>query len=402
MNVLIVDDTHQKVEKVCEVLNSLDQEVQIVHETNVASARRRLRNEKFDLLLIDLKLPSNAGATPTDRGGLDFFDLLLRDNKSCFPGEVLFVTSEDGLFSNMQSEVLSRGCVICEVSDRVTDWKKLLSGKASLALKRASRNNPKVDVAVVTALGSELDAVLQLDYGWTDFRVAEDPTLYHFGRIQLENGESRSIVAASALRKGMAASAAIATKLVLNFEPSILAMTGICAGVKGKANLGDVVVGSPTWDWGSGKHAEADDGSNVFRLSPKQADLGVGIENMCDEISRCATFTGRVRDGWRGDLPPGKFGCHIGPMASGASVIANESVAVEIANQNRDLIAIEMEAFAVMVATEYSTIRPTIGIAIKSVCDYADSQKHDGWQPYAAYTSASFADEFFKRFLAAQ
>jgi nucleoside phosphorylase len=402
MNVLIVDDTHQKVEKVYEVLKSLDETVQVVHETNVASARRRLRSEKFDLLLIDIKLPANAGAMPTERGGLDFFDLLLLDKKSCFPGEVLFVTSEDGLFATMQSEVLSRGCSICEVSDRVVDWKNHLSGKASLALKRAARSNPKVDVAVVTALGSELDAVLQLNYAWTDFRIAEDPTLYRFGRIQLHNGESRSIVAASALRKGMAASAAIATKLVLNFAPSMLAMTGICAGVKGKVNLGDVVVGSPTWDWGSGKHAENDDGSNVFRLSPKQTELGVGIESMCDEISRCATFTSRVRDGWRGDLPAGKFGCHVGPMASGASVIANASVALEIANQNRDLIAIEMEAFAVMVATEYSTIRPTIGVAIKSVCDYADGQKHDGWQPYAAYTSASFADELFKRFLATQ
>jgi nucleoside phosphorylase/CheY-like chemotaxis protein len=402
MNVLIVDDTHQKVENVCEVLKSLDQAVQIVHETNVASARRRLRTEKFDLLLIDLKLPSNAGAAPTERGGLEFFDLLLLDNKSCFPGEVLFVTSEDGLFAAMRNEVLSRGCSICEVSDRVVDWRTHLSGKASLALKRSSRINPRVDVAVVTALGSELDAVLQLDYGWADFRIAEDPTLYHSGRIHLQNGESRSIVAASALRKGMAASAAIATKLVLNFEPSMLAMTGICAGVRGKANIGDVVVGSPTWDWGSGKHAEADDGLNVFRLAPKQANLGVGIENMCDEISRCATFAARVRDGWRLDLPPGKFGCHIGPMASGASVIANESVALEIANQNRDLIAIEMEAFAVMVATEYSTVRPTIGIAIKSVCDYADSQKHDGWQSYAAYTSATFADELFKRFFVAQ
>jgi len=402
MNVLIVDDTHKKVEKVFEVLTSIDQAVQVVHETNIASARRRMRADKFDLLLIDLKLPSNAGASPTERGGLEFFDLLLLDNKSKFPGEVLFVTSEDGLFAEMQDEVLKRGCSICEVSDRAVDWITCLSGKATLALKRASRSNPKVDVAVVTALGSELDAVLLMDYGWVDYRVTGDPTLYHFGKIPLPNGESRSIVAASALRKGMAASAAIATKLVLNFEPSILAMTGICAGVKGKANLGDVVVGSPTWDWGSGKHAETDDGSNVFRLSPKQADLGIGIENMCDEISRCATFSARVRDGWRKDFPPGTFACHVGPMASGASVIANESVALEIANQNRDLIAIEMEAFAVMVATEYSTTRPTVGIAIKSVCDYADSQKNDGWQPYAAYTSASFADELFKRFLSAQ
>ena len=190
MNVLIVDDTHKKVEKVFEVLTSIDQAVQVVHETNIASARRRMRADKFDLLLIDLKLPSNAGASPTERGGLEFFDLLLLDNKSKFPGEVLFVTSEDGLFAEMQDEVLKRGCSICEVSDRAVDWITCLSGKATLALKRASRSNPKVDVAVVTALGSELDAVLLMDYGWVDYRVTGDPTLYHLAKFHCRMGRA--------------------------------------------------------------------------------------------------------------------------------------------------------------------------------------------------------------------
>ncbi len=27
-------------------------------------------------------------------------------------------------------------------------------------------------------------------------------------------------------------------------------MLGICAGVKGKTELGDVIVADPSWDWG--------------------------------------------------------------------------------------------------------------------------------------------------------
>lgn len=56
-----------------------------------------------------------------------------------------------------------------------------------------------------------------------------------------------------------------------------------------------------------------------------------------------------------------------------------------------------MEAFAVMVAAEYASESQLKSIAIKSVCDYADKDKQDGWQSYAAYTSACFADELFRR-----
>lgn len=301
MKILIVDDTHKKVENIVTALSEFQTELQVTHETNVVAARKRLREEHFDLLLIDLKLPAVAGAAPGERGGLDFFDMLLLDTKVRLPGDIVFVTSEDGLFASMQPETVRRGCSLCEISNRVDAWKGQLIGKVSLALKRASRRNPRVDVAVITALASELEAVLKLDYSWQEYRVHGDPTLYRKGKIQLSNGETRSIVAASALRKGMAASASIATKLVLKFEPSILAMTGICAGVKEKTNLGDVVIGSPTWDWGSGKHAENDDGSIIFKLSPKQNDLSVGLEALCDEISRCGDFASRVRNGWLGD-----------------------------------------------------------------------------------------------------
>ncbi|WP_341668627.1 phosphorylase family protein [Alcaligenes sp. SDU_A2] len=396
MKLLIVDDSHTKVEKVAIAIQHAGVEVDIAHETNATSARHRLRTEEFDLLLIDLQLPDIAGASPNQSGGLHFFDLVINDTKTILPGEVLFVTSQTGLEQAGRKEVEQRGSALCVISDGLVDWMSVLVGQIQLAAKRSSRKLLPADVAIITALGSELDAVLKLDFGWKNFRVAGDPTLYHRGEIQTQQGK-KSIVVASALRKGMAASAVIATKLALKFKPGILAMTGICAGVKGKTNLGDVVIGDPTWDWGSGKHAHNDEGSPVFHLSPKQSDLNVDLANRCDEIARCAEFHRNIRANWEGAVPPGKFGCHIGPMASGASVVANSSIAREISAQNRDLIAIEMEAFAVMVAAEYATTSPLLSVAVKSVCDYADKDKHDDWQAYAAYTSAQFVAELLRR-----
>jgi nucleoside phosphorylase len=83
-------------------------------------------------------------------------------------------------------------------------------------------------------------------------------------------------------------------------------------------------------------------------------------------------------------------------MASGASVIADDDAARSIVTQQRELLAIEMEAYAVMAAAEYVDDPKPIAIIIKSVCDYADAKKNDDWQKYASYTSVAFADQLFR------
>lgn len=398
MKILVVDDNHEKVEKISQAVLSANVPATIIQETSGESARRRLRLEHFDLLLIDLRLPETAGSPPKDGGGLSFFDFLLLDVRASLPDEVLFVTGDSDLAEASRQEVVRRGSALCVMSDLGHEWKDALVGQIKLSKVRRDRKVRQFDFSIITALSSELDAVLALDYGWKSFRLANDATIYHSGEFLSENGV-HSVVAASAMRKGMAASAALATKLILKFSPKVLAMTGICAGVKGRVNLGDVIVGSPTWDWGSGKHDENENGSVVFRLSPKQSELDSSLETLCTEIQRDPEFRKKIRANWDRDVPAGEFSCRLGPMASGASVVATASVAQEIATQNRDLIGIEMEAFAVMVAAEFANAGQTAGIAIKSVCDYADKHKQDDWQQYAAYTSARFADELFRRFL---
>lgn len=399
MKILIVDDTHRKVEIVSQALRALQLTfpLNIEHETNAQSARKRLRQEDFDLLLIDLQLPDVLGVAPSQLGGVNFFDALLLDTKVNLPAEIMFITSEGGLAQIGEADAHRRGCPFCVVSEQSVQWQQILAGKIRLTACRVRSRAEYYDIAVITALRSELDAVLRLPYGWEHFRLEDDPTLYYRGHVNAD-GNDCTVVAASALRKGMAASAALATKLVLKFRPQILAMTGICAGVADKTSLGDVIVGNPTWDWGSGKHGENDDGSAVFKLSPQQSPLNMGLASLCDEISRDESFGRRVRGNWQGEFPEGEFRCHVGPMASGASVIASASIAEEIAEQNRDLIGIEMEAFAVMVAADYANESKIKSIAIKSVCDYADKDKRDKWQNFAAYTSACFADELFRRY----
>jgi nucleoside phosphorylase len=59
---------------------------------------------------------------------------------------------------------------------------------------------------------------------------------------------------------------------------------------------------------------------------------------------------------------------------------------------------IEMEAYGLYAAAAQSgSPRPT-AFALKSVCDFADEQKDDKWQAYAAYTSAEIFRTFAERY----
>jgi len=86
-------------------------------------------------------------------------------------------------------------------------------------------------------------------------------------------------------------------------------------------------------------------------------------------------------------MPEGKLEVHLGPMASGASVLAHDRAIEPIVEGHREVIAVEMEAYAVMAAADLCGTTPLV---IKSVCDFADAKKSDDWQVYASYTSASY------------
>ena len=58
-----------------------------------------------------------------------------------------------------------------------------------------------------------------------------------------------------------------------------------------------------------------------------------------------------------------------------------------------------MEAYAVVYAVENAILPKPTAFVIKSVCDYADSQKSDQYQKFAAFTSAEFGKLLYEKFL---
>lgn len=396
MKILVVDDEYDKAQKISAVLAQTGIEgLEIKHETTAQAARRQLQVENYDMLIIDLHLPATLGDKPDNNGGVALFDMICLDQRVNLPSDILFITGKEDLLDAANVEVIKRGGVLCRYRHDTDDWKKVLAGRANYVNRRLPRIK-QIDLAIVTALRNpELDAVLDLPYEWSSERFNGDPLTYHFGKVPRSGGHI-SVVTASANRKGMPSSAAVASKLALMFRPKYLVMLGICAGIPGKSNLGDVIVADPTWDWGSGKRGIDSNGSPVFQAAPHQMQLHNGISQLASDLANDQVVLAAIRGGWSKATPQGVLSIRVGPMASGASVIADDNSARLIATQHRELLAIEMEAYAVMSAAEYAADPKPIAVVIKSVCDYADDKKNDDWQQYASYTSAAFADQLFR------
>ncbi len=397
IKLLIVDDEYEKISTISSVAIDIEKSIKIEHASTSSEARRKLKESEYDLLIIDLNLPATIGASPTRNGGIDFYDLILLDRQIPLP-DVVFLSALEDSINEAERSVNERGAMFCSFnSDESNTWKQVLAGKIKFALQKRARAEalaPKFDVVIATALGQpELDAVLQLNYNWKSLRFGNDPTRYQSGEIPRSKG-NLSVVAASAHRKGMPSSAALISKMVEKFKPRYVVMLGICAGVKGKTNYGDIIVADPSWDWGSGKHAQSADGSRIFMAAPYPRPLDTQISQLVVEIGNDKAAR-EIQSNWKGNLPEGKLSIRVGPMASGAAVLATSDAIAPISAQNREVLGVEMEAYAVMASADFACKPSPIPIAIKSVCDYADAEKNDSWQSYAAYTSAAFFDQLF-------
>lgn len=393
--ILIVDDEYFKPQSISALALKLDDDITIHHATTAQDARLKLRSEQYDLLLIDIDLPEAMGASPTPLGGMLLFDIFVLDPMAKIPLDIIFITEKEDSIDLYNHEATKRGTSLCKFDNQNDTWKLFITGKLNLMLNRRKKDlndTPVADIAIITALGyPELDAVLKLPYEWVKKRFVDDPTGYHFGTKERQDVNLK-IVAASAMRKGMSSSSALAMKMVERFKPKLLVMLGICAGVQGKVNIGDVIIADPTWDWGSGKMSQDDSGSSLFLAAPHQLALEPYISQLVKEMAYESSTLQQIINEWKHSFPEGKFSIHVGPLASGSMVLAADKSLKTITNQNRDLIGVDMEAYAVMAASDYARKSKPISLVIKSVSDYADSTKDDGWQEYASYTSTKFFD----------
>lgn len=260
------------------------------------------------------------------------------------------------------------------------------------------RGQMHFDVAIVCALPSpELEKVR--DTGAQKWTVLpsdpHDQTTYYQSIYTTKLGHPLRVIAAAASQMGPPAAAVLASKMILRFRPKLVAMVGIAAGTKrSDQQFGDILAAEHTFDWGSGKLADTD-GAIRFEPDPQPLDIHPRLR---DRLKAWGARDGEaelhsIRCKWPDTPPAGLLRLHVGPLASGSSVINHSQPVQDIKEHWRKLIGIEMEAYAVHFACRNTVDPQPVFLGLKSVCDFA-TKKEDSWQKYAAFTSAEFCHSF--------
>jgi nucleoside phosphorylase len=401
LNILIVDDNQNKIKAIRALIEKIPEVSNLETATNIISAKKKLTDDHFDLLILDLGLPLRDGDDPDPQNGINFLAEINKSKRLIKPFHIIGFSAMDEYINKFQQSFEDELWDLIKYEESSTKWEKQIINKINYLIKsKMDLQNPnnfgyKFDLAIITALRSpELDSILDLNANWESFTLENDSTEYHKG-IFIKGDQKIKVITACSPQMGMVASSSLTQKLIHNFRPKYIAMTGIAGGVKGIGNFGDLLVADITFDSGSGKIKSDEDGNIKFEPDFKSIELDSDLKEIFISCKGKREFLNDIKAKWPIKNITTELNIHIGPFASGAGVVENKKVIEEIKGHSRKLIGIDMEAYGVFYASKNcSRPKPLAAFSIKSISDFGDQDKNDVYQPYAAYTSANFLYQF--------
>ncbi|TGJ72390.1 hypothetical protein EYR41_004289 [Orbilia oligospora] len=174
-------------------------------------------------------------------------------------------------------------------------------------------------------------------------------------------------------------------------------LVGIGAGIPGKVELGDVVIGTEWAQWDFGKTNQ----HGIFEHTGKECRPPQELLSVIQSLRSRHELQGKtmiptylddlkanhlnLEGKYKSIGDPKKAKVHYGLIASGNQVVKDEKLRDSIAKRlNEKVLCIEMEAAGLVGIP---------AIVVRGICDYADSNKNDKWQEYAAAVAAACTKE---------
>jgi len=250
-------------------------------------------------------------------------------------------------------------------------------------------DKPLIDFAIITAVKTEREAVCRA-FKLTErrHRVRVGSKQYWRGGVELENGAFYEIVVAQAWDMAGITATLTTMETVQDWKPGALLLVGFAAAAHDGSEddherLGDLIIGSHVYYYERGKATD----NGVIQ----EPYMHSGSPSLLRIASTLPNWTARIlaqRPDKTGERPR----VMTGVIASGEKVIAAEAIREQIRNGHRKIRAIEMEGYGFSQAAWASL--NVDHLILKAICDRADRDKADQWQPYAAAVAAGFAKFF--------
>jgi nucleoside phosphorylase len=402
LSILIIEDTPEKLASIRDVVNSITEtniDYSVVQD--IKQALDKLSNNYYDLLIVDIFIPFEWGEDPNPQNAINLLQQLPQDEDLISPFSILAITKKEELASEFKNKLEELTVTLLQYRENSDSWKPQLQNrlKTMVQAKKSFFNKQEYeyDVAIINALQEPEHMLLKSVFGcdWKSISYPlDDFNNYYEGSLVNKNGKRIRCVATYANQMASIASSALTTKVIYNFRPKHLFMTGIAAGVSPYTmNYGDILIASEVFDGASGKiKADKDTGETVFEPDIRQKTVTPEFINIITRLKSDKTLLNSICDNYPTNVgkPTTQLAIHIGPMASVPAVLSCKQEIDKITTHGRKLQGIEMESYGMFYAAS-SAIKPLpkIVASIKSVSDFADIKKSDDYQEYASYTSAA-------------
>ena len=402
VNILIVDDDLARVRQIAAHIDSVGLNTTCCNATTKKEAVIKMINQQFELVIIDIILPEKMTSTDfSDNAGIELLDLINMDLEIKRPLSVIGVTSNEETYNSVKDEFDKSMIPLIIWGNDNTRWKEQIERKIAYLDKLSTDyikiNKNKIDVAIITAVPDEYDALDNLPIKWNDCSFYDDPGLYSIGTCKDNNGEELTVLKTLLPEMGMTAATNTTTKIIRQYDPESVVMVGICGGESSKVKLGDVVVAEITWDYGNGKIRHRQDGDEYYNFSPQPNQIRIS-PSLKTKIQRKSSLISEICKTWNQNHSDDKTArLIIGALPSGASVIEDTLMMEKvILPQYRKVLGLDMETYGVYFSCSNTTNKQINFVSIKSVSDLADQDKDDTYHEFCSYMSSQFAFTLIK------
>lgn len=398
LNILIIDDEKAKIAEINSVIEETGVDVNVDSACDAESAKSKMLEIQYDIVILDLFIPTKCGLKDEKpENARDFLNYIKAEDDVYKPYFVIGNSAVDD--SDKYMDFFTDHLYYLLKYDETDDgWKDALMSKILYfnQLKRKIQTDSRYDydVAFVTALPMEFDEVINAKgYKWIRHEEYDPLTIYHTTTIINNKKQKLRIVAAYADQMGMSASALLTAKMIYNFHPRYVIMTGICATVDDDVELGDILVFNQSWNGNSGKLKDGKKKETLFLPDFHYEVLDPKIKKIVDEYSRDRSDLNDIKAGfkYKAGQPKTELNVHCLDVTSVSAVTQSKVIVDLLKDKTRKLAGLEMEGYGVYYAANHCVDPAPVPIVIKAAADRADAHKSDNYQQYCAYVSAMFA-----------
>ena len=100
MKILLVDDESKKLKRLYSTIDKIRDfnRDSIDHVLDLKSAKEKMKNIRYSLVVLDLKIPEYIGEEDNSEiAGLDFIDEILQTDSILIPKDIIILTEHDNL-----------------------------------------------------------------------------------------------------------------------------------------------------------------------------------------------------------------------------------------------------------------------------------------------------------------